>query len=110
MHRTTVRRQKPLDLVRLEDRTAPAVIAVTSLANAGGGTLRQAILDANNETTHPGPDTIVFSDTVAGGTVKLSTIAGIGIFFPVLLLLNVIAEVVIAVKIIAFAFGTKLII
>lgn len=47
---------------------------VTNGADAGGGSLRQAILDANNESTHPGPDTIVF--TTIGGTVNLSTIAG----------------------------------
>ena len=74
MNASRSRRSHCLDLVRLEDRTAPATIEVTNLADAGGGSLRQAILDANDESTHPGPDTIVFP--TGGGTVRLSTIAG----------------------------------
>ena len=36
-----------LTIVRLEDRTAPAVFTVTTLADSGAGSLRQAVLDAN---------------------------------------------------------------
>jgi hypothetical protein len=41
----------------LEDRLAPAVFTVTTTADAGAGSLRQAILDAN---ATPGADTIQF--------------------------------------------------
>src|SRR5262245_12441731 len=50
-----------LTLERLEDRTAPAV--VTSTADSGPGSLRQAILDANS---NPGPDQITFQDLGTG--------------------------------------------
>ena len=49
----------------LEARIAPASISVTTLADAGAGSLRQAILDANGTA---GADEIVFSKT---GTFKL---------------------------------------
>jgi hypothetical protein len=65
-----------LELVRLEGRTAPATIAVTNLANAGPGSLRQAILDANNESTHPGPDTILFTGEAVGETIELTNHSG----------------------------------
>jgi Ca2+-binding RTX toxin-like protein len=50
----------------LEDRTAPAVFTVLTTADFGGGSLRQAILDAN---ATPGADTIVF-DIVGDGGVQ----------------------------------------
>ncbi len=40
-----------LRLLPLEDRTLPSAFTVTNLADAGPGSLRQAILDAN---AHPG--------------------------------------------------------
>jgi hypothetical protein len=42
----------------LEDRTAPAVFTVTTTADSGVGSLRQAILDAS---ATPGADSIVFA-------------------------------------------------
>ncbi|MFO0938518.1 MAG: hypothetical protein U0798_18595 [Gemmataceae bacterium] len=50
-------RQRPLFLEKLDDRINPATIEVTSLGDAGVGSLRQAILDANVD---PGPDIDVF--------------------------------------------------
>jgi hypothetical protein len=48
-------------------------LTVTSPGDSGPGTLRQAILDANNETAHPGPDTIGFAPALAGATISLTT-------------------------------------
>jgi ELWxxDGT repeat protein len=45
-------------LEMLETRTLPATFTVSSGADAGPGSLRQAIVDANN---NPGPDQIVFN-------------------------------------------------
>jgi hypothetical protein len=52
---------------RLEDRTVPNTYTVTSNANSGGGTLRQAITDAN---ANPGTDTIAFN--LPGGQLTIS--------------------------------------
>src|SRR5262245_65539074 len=57
----------------LEDRQAPAVFTVTDPGDSGPGTLRQAVLDANNEAAHPGPDTITFAPALAGATISLTT-------------------------------------
>jgi hypothetical protein len=62
-----------LHLEALEDRQAPAVLTVTDPGDSGPGTLRQAILDANNEATHPGPDTVAFAPALAGATINLTT-------------------------------------
>jgi hypothetical protein len=62
-----------LRLEVLEDRQAPAVFTVTRPGDSGPGTLRQAILDANDETAHPGPDTITFAPALAGATIMLTT-------------------------------------
>src|SRR5207244_10758882 len=43
---------------RLEDRTMPATFAVTTLADSGVGSLRQAILDANGSA---GADTLQYN-------------------------------------------------
>jgi hypothetical protein len=51
----------------LEDRTAPAVFPVTSLADSGPGTFRQAILVAN---VTPGDDAITFGVT---GIISLAS-------------------------------------
>src|SRR5262249_61071858 len=59
-------RRSPFRLEVLEDRMAPAVFPVTSLADAGPGTLRQAILVAN---ATPGDDAITFGVT---GTINLA--------------------------------------
>jgi hypothetical protein len=51
----------------LEGRVVPSTIPVTSLADAGAGTLRAAIIQANLDAT---PDTITF-DPSARGTITL---------------------------------------
>ena len=68
-HRTKFR--APLRLEALEDRSVPATFTVTNLNDAGPGSLRDAIAQANDEGNHPGADTIVFDSTVKGGTVGL---------------------------------------
>lgn len=47
----------------LEDRMVPATFTVLNLADAGDGSLRQAVLDANDQ---PGADTIRFADGLVG--------------------------------------------
>ncbi len=59
----------------LEDRCVPATgtpgpLTVTNTNDAGAGSLRQAILDANGAA---GPDTIVFDPAINGGTITLAT-------------------------------------
>ncbi len=54
----------------LEDRSTPATFTVTSLADAGAGTLRAAINSAEADAV---ADTIVFDPSVRGGTVNLTT-------------------------------------
>ena len=58
--RGTMRRRRVRDLLleRMEERLVPAVFGVTSFADSGAGTLRQAILNAN---ANPGPDQIAFN-------------------------------------------------
>ena len=63
-HRPSVRPR----LEALEDRQVPSVMLVTDTNNAGPGSLRQAILDAN---ANPGPDTIEF-DIEPGGAQTIS--------------------------------------
>src|SRR5262249_48407479 len=50
-------RSRPM-LEALETRTLPATFTVSSTADAGAGSLRQAILDANK---NPGSDQIIFN-------------------------------------------------
>lgn len=54
---------RPSTFERLEARIAPATFLVTRLADAGPGSLRQAILDANAAS---GPDEIVFLHALKG--------------------------------------------
>jgi hypothetical protein len=62
-----------LNLERLEDRDVPAIYTVTSTANSGAGSLRQAIIDANANT---GLDTINFN--IAGSGVQtIALISGL---------------------------------
>jgi predicted outer membrane repeat protein len=73
------RRRKPgrrlLRLECLEDRALPAGFAVTTAADSGPGSLRQAVLDAN---AAPGPDTITFNlpaptnITLTGGPIGVT--------------------------------------
>jgi hypothetical protein len=53
----------------LEDRAVPAMFTVTTLADDGPGSLRQAVLDAN---AHPGADTVRFANS-AQGTITLAS-------------------------------------
>ena len=55
--RTTPHRRGLYAPELLEAHIAPATFLVTTLADTGAGSLRQAVLDAN---THAGADTIVF--------------------------------------------------
>ncbi|MEM7009581.1 MAG: hypothetical protein AAF462_10645 [Thermodesulfobacteriota bacterium] len=43
-----------------------ATFTVTNLDDSGAGSLLQAILDADDEITNPGPDDIVFIDGLSG--------------------------------------------
>ena len=63
------RRRPPLRLETLEGRALPSTFTVVNLADAGPGSLRQAITDANN---HPGPDLITF-DPQLQGTIALTS-------------------------------------
>lgn len=60
------RRGTRLACEQLEDRTVPSLLTVTNLGNSGAGSLRQAILDANDTTAD---DTITIEVT---GTIKLA--------------------------------------
>src|SRR5262245_8005190 len=53
----------------LENRLTPTAFAVTNLNDAGAGSLRQAVLDANS---HPGADAINFRSGLKG-TIRLTT-------------------------------------
>jgi hypothetical protein len=58
----------------LEDRQVPAVLTVTTTADSGAGSLRQAILDANNTTANPGQNTIHFNIAGSGAqTIALAS-------------------------------------
>ena len=48
----------------LDERVVPATFTVTTGANDGPGSFRQAILDSNGS---PGPDTIAFNIGTGGG-------------------------------------------
>ena len=57
------RRSAHLGLEYLEDRTVPSTLLVMNNLDSGPGSLRQAILDADSP-AYPGPDTIVFANSV----------------------------------------------
>lgn len=61
-------------LVVLEDRTTPATITVTNGFDSGPGSLRQAILSANNESLFSGPDVITFERSVVGPQIRLTSV------------------------------------
>src|SRR4051794_2204571 len=67
------RRKTGLRFVQLEDRSNPATLTVTNLNDSGLGSLREAVIQANDEVNHPGADTIVFGPAIRGGTVGLTT-------------------------------------
>ncbi|OWK43777.1 choice-of-anchor Q domain-containing protein [Fimbriiglobus ruber] len=60
-----------LRLESLEDRCTPAVYTVTSAADSGAGSLRNAIALAN---AAPDADTITFDPSLIGQTISLATI------------------------------------
>ena len=66
--RAATRRQ--LGCEGLEDRRVLATLTVTSLADSGAGSLRDAIATSN---TNGEDDTIVFDSSIAGGTVSLTS-------------------------------------
>ncbi len=72
---TRLRKRKPfLGVEVLEDRDVPATFTVSTLADAGAGSLRDAIDQAN---TVNDADTIVFSGAAVGGTISLSTFSNL---------------------------------
>src|SRR5262249_21007892 len=56
-------------LLALEDRTLPSVFTVTNLDDGGLGSLRQAVVDADD---HHGADVLAFAPAVRG-TIALSS-------------------------------------
>jgi hypothetical protein len=46
--------RRRLELLGLEERIVPATFTVINTGDAGVGSLRQAIIDANNEGINPG--------------------------------------------------------
>src|SRR2546421_2596465 len=67
--RDSALRSTRLALECLEERHAPATFTVTTLADSGAGTLRQAVDDANNAA---GADSIDFEAGLSG-TIALTT-------------------------------------
>ncbi|MBI3463439.1 MAG: right-handed parallel beta-helix repeat-containing protein [Planctomycetes bacterium] len=65
----SIKRFTRLNVEVLEDRCTPSTYTVTNFMDAGTGSLRQAILNANK---HPGKDTVVFKAGMEG-TIKLTS-------------------------------------
>jgi hypothetical protein len=63
-------------LEALEDRSVPAVLTVTSLADSGAGSLRSAVARANGEGAFGVGDTIQFAPYLSG-TITLGTPLGL---------------------------------
>ena len=59
-----------LRIEALEDRTVPSTFTVENLADSGPGSLRQAVLDANDI---PGADLIRFAPAARDGTITLTS-------------------------------------
>ena len=78
LHNRTGRRpsraRAQLRLTRLEERTAPAVFAVTNTADNGPGSLRRAVLDANAAT---GADIIAFDATLFASPKTMQMTGGV---------------------------------
>jgi predicted outer membrane repeat protein len=74
MARPTTRRRFRLGVERLEERSTPAIFTVTSPADGGPGSLRQAVAAAN---MLPGPDLIRFQiPTTQPGPVTITLTSG----------------------------------
>src|SRR5947207_9720636 len=69
----------------LENRLAPALFTVTTTADSGAGSLRQAILDAAGNGV---ADTINFSAGLAGQTIVLTSNDAISAFGPTALFIS----------------------
>ena len=63
------RDQPTLSFEALENRLLLAILTVTNVADAGEGSLREAVAIAN---AMAGPDTINFDPALAGGTIRLT--------------------------------------
>jgi hypothetical protein len=63
-----------LQLIALEHRITPNTYSVSSLADSGANTLRQAILDAN---AHSGADSITFDPTVFNSAKTITLSSGV---------------------------------
>src|SRR4051794_14606657 len=59
-------RRVRLAVEALEGRCLPSTFTVTNLNDAGPGSLRQAVANANDEALHPGADTVVFRPGLEG--------------------------------------------
>ncbi len=66
-------RRRFLGVELLECRDVPATFTVSTLADTGVGSLRQAVTDANAAV---GADSIVFAGAAVGGTISLLTMGG----------------------------------
>jgi parallel beta-helix repeat protein len=72
--------RKLLTLERLEDRTLPSTFLVCNTNDAGAGSLRQAILDANANPNSGGPDLIDFNIPGAGvQTINVGSTTGMAL-------------------------------
>src|SRR5690349_19491198 len=65
------RRPVPLGCERLDERCLPSVFTVTTTADTGAGSLRQALLDAN---ANPGLDTIAFRIASGVQTIRPASV------------------------------------
>ena len=66
-------RRRFLGVELLECRDVPATFTVSTLADTGVGSLRQAVIGANGAA---GDDSIVFAGAAVGGTISLTTMGG----------------------------------
>jgi hypothetical protein len=70
VNRGRKRNPRRLDFERFEERLLLATIQVINNNDSGTGSLRQAILTANNQATNPGLDNIVFN--ILAGSLVIS--------------------------------------
>src|ERR1700678_4360300 len=80
-----VSRRRLLNMESLEDRQLLATFTVTSTADSGTGTLREAIFDAAEE---GGANTIGFASYLAGETIALTSNDSDTAYGPTALVIN----------------------